>query len=146
MVTTLILFLLINGYFIISFAFFRMDLNCSQAHRRNIVQGAGSAKTTTDYLCTSIKLLKTGDVPYQFNLFFQVFLTLYLFYHNLVRVCNYRTVFMIALQRFLQRIYDTYYYYIIVFISLAVKIILPLFILILVLIFFIAFWSFILII
>ena len=29
MVTTLILFLLINGYFIISFALFRMGLKCS---------------------------------------------------------------------------------------------------------------------
>ena len=29
MATTLILFLLINGYFIVSFTFFRMGLNCS---------------------------------------------------------------------------------------------------------------------
>jgi hypothetical protein len=48
MVTTLILFLLINGYFIISFAFFRMGLNCSWGRRRNLAQCAGSAKTATD--------------------------------------------------------------------------------------------------
>ena len=47
MVTTLILFLLINGYFVTSFAFFRMDLNCSWGCRRNLAQGAGSAKTGT---------------------------------------------------------------------------------------------------
>ena len=49
MSTTLILFILTNGYFIIPFAFCRMGLNFSvRGRRRNLARGAGSAKTGTE--------------------------------------------------------------------------------------------------
>ena len=48
MVTTPILFLLINGYFIISFAFFVWVWIAVRGRRRNLAQGTGSAETATE--------------------------------------------------------------------------------------------------
>ena len=68
MVTTLILFLLINGYFIISLAFFVWVWIAVRGRRRNLAQGAGSAKTATDYTF-KLYISPTANVTmYNFNI------------------------------------------------------------------------------
>ena len=49
MVATIILFILINGYFITSFALFCMGFNCAE--------GSGSAKTGIDNIYLFLRML-----------------------------------------------------------------------------------------